>query len=63
MHSLSLKIAITLATLIVLAVSCADPNCISCINDPTYCKNCKPGFRAAIGKCEPCDDPNCSNCN
>lgn len=49
--------------LIIFTNSCKDPNCINCAVDPTYCKTCKPGFRATIGICDPCDEPHCSNCN
>jgi hypothetical protein len=49
--------------LVSLALTCTDPNCISCVTDPTVCKTCRPGYRATMGKCDPCDDPHCSNCN
>ena len=47
----------------VMVSACQDPNCINCVTDPAYCKTCKPGFRATLGKCDPGDDPLCSNCN
>lgn len=46
-----------------LALACTDPNCISCVTDPTYCKTCRPGYRATLGKCDPCDEAHCANCN
>lgn len=51
-----LSIAIVLLLLLPSTVlACTDPNCISCVSDPTVCKTCKPGFRASMGKCDPCD--------
>ena len=63
MKAIAFKVAMILLFLIVLIQSCQDPNCASCIKDPTICKSCKPGFRLSQNKCQPCDDPNCSQCN
>lgn len=67
LYNIIMRIASIIITLLLSfawsAFACTDPNCISCVSDPTVCKTCKPGFRASMGKCDPCDEPNCASCN